>query len=88
MGEDATKEVIGQVARALIQERRVLTRHCEERMDERGVTMNDLSHALAHATEAVQQPNGTWRIAGVDRDDAPLVLVVDVRERIRIVTVM
>jgi hypothetical protein len=88
VGEDAAKEAVGQVIRALIQERRVLSQHSEARMDERGISMNDIHHALVHATEVMKQPVGTWRITGPDRDGDPVVIIVDIGDRVRIVTVM
>lgn len=53
-----------------------------ERMQERNVRVGDLKHAIRTATQAEQQPNGTWRLkGGTDTDGVELVPVVDVRKR-------
>lgn len=63
-------------------------RHAFERMDERGVTRNDVDHALLHAAQCAWQPRReTWKVIGADLSGDELVMAVVVDDGLLIVTV-
>lgn len=88
MPGDTAEEVIHKATRALVQDAARFTRHVADQMNRRNVTLRDLSVALFKATSAELQPNGTWRIKSIDGDGDDLTIVVDVRDYVRLVTVM
>jgi hypothetical protein len=63
------------------------TAHALEEMAEAQATFADVRWALTHATRAVLQANGRWKVRGPDRvgDDLALVVVLD--EGVLVVTV-
>lgn len=70
---------------------RILIRsgHPTERMMERGVTADDLQHALSHAHRCLPAPVERWEVHGPDYDDDNLVIICiyDRGEDIVVVTV-
>lgn len=63
-------------------------RHAIERMDERGVTRNDVEHALMNALRCTWQPSKqTWKTFGVDLSGDDLVVAVAIEDGLVVVTV-
>jgi pentatricopeptide repeat protein len=63
-------------------------RHAIERMDERGVTRNDVDNALMKASSAVWQPRKeTWKTFGADLAGDDLVVAVAIDDGLLVVTV-
>lgn len=61
--------------------------HARKRMRQRGVSHNDLRHALANATGCRTQPEGRWRVEGADLDGDLLSAVVVIEDGVVVVTV-
>lgn len=61
-------------------DRIVITRHANQRMNDRGATEPDIRKALLTATAAIRQAGrGNWRVeGGVDTDGDDLTLVCDI----------
>lgn len=63
-------------------------RHAIERMGERGVTRNDVEHALMNAARCVWQARKeTWKAFGVDLLGDELVVAVAIEDGLLVVTV-
>jgi len=63
-------------------------RHAIERMDERGVTRNDVEHALMNAVRCAWQPRKeTWKAFSVDLSGDELVVAVAIEDGLLVVTV-
>ncbi len=63
-------------------------RHAIERMDERGVTRNDVEHALMNSARCAWQPRKeTWKVFGVDLSGDALVVAVVIEDGLLVVTV-
>jgi len=63
-------------------------RHAIERMNERGVTRNDVEHALMNAARCTWQPSKqTWKTVGVDLSGDELVVAVAIEDGLLVVTV-
>jgi pentatricopeptide repeat protein len=63
-------------------------RHAIERMDERGVTRNDVEHALMYAGRCAWQPRKeSWKAFGVDLSGDELVVAVAIENGLLVVTV-
>jgi len=53
--------------------------HGQPRMQQRGLSFNDVEHALLNATRCRVQPNGRWKLESkdLDGDDLTIIAVVD-----------
>jgi hypothetical protein len=63
------------------------TSHARHRMSERRVAFADVRHALMTATLCRAQPEGTWKVEGVDRSGDELTVVVALEDGVYVVTV-
>ncbi len=61
--------------------------HGLDRMDERGLSEEDLFHALRMAVNCEAQPPDRWKIEGPDLDGDPLTAVVEIEQDVVVVTV-
>ena len=66
----------------------VITRHANQRMNDRGATEPDVRNALLTATAAIRQADrDNWRVeGGVDTDGDDLTLVCDIGVDVIVVT--
>lgn len=73
---------------ALLPQRVKFTRHCRERMDERGAIAADVVAALLSATSAEYQTDKqNFRVdGGVDTDGEALTAIVDLQDDVIVVT--
>jgi hypothetical protein len=69
-------------------DRIVITRHANQRMNDRGTTEPDVRKALLTATAAIHQADrDNWRVeGGVDTDGDDLTLVCDIGVDVIVVT--
>lgn len=78
MGGERAAEILADAKRAAGLGQVRLTRHAEQRMDERCITVGDVLSALKSARQARYQPDrGTWKLTGgkdIDGDDTDVVI--------------
>ena len=69
-------------------DRIVISRHANQRMNDRGATETDVRKALLTATAAIRQADrDNWRVeGGVDTDGDDLTLVCDIGVNVIVVT--
>jgi hypothetical protein len=80
--------VLAKIQRLCRLNRIVITRHANQRMNERGATEPDIRKALLTATAAIRQADRhNWRVeGGVDTDGDDLTLVCDIGIDVIVVT--
>ncbi len=65
----------------------VVSRHADQRMDERGATFDDVREALVTATSCRIEPASRWKVeGGCDCDGDELTLVVTIELAVVVVT--
>lgn len=80
-------EILGTIRRLVSAGVVLYTDHARQRMWDRNVTLADVRHALIHASTALEQANGRWRIDGTDTDGDELTVVVLVHAGLVVITV-
>lgn len=63
-----------------------LTRHAQERMEQRGTRLRELRAILISAPSCSAQPSGRWRVHGVDGDGDGLDVIVVLEDGLIVVT--
>jgi Domain of unknown function (DUF4258) len=63
-----------------------ITRHAEQRMDERGVEIPDVRHALITAAACTAEAGDRWRVRSADREGVSLTLIVVLEDGVIVVT--
>jgi hypothetical protein len=64
-----------------------ISRHADQRMDERGATFDDVRQALVSATTCQAQPASRWKVqGGSDCDGDELTMIVTIEMAVVVVT--
>ena len=59
----------------------MITQAAEQRLRKRGLTLRDVRQVLARADECTEQPDGNWKVRGVDLDGTERSLIVTIAGR-------
>ena len=61
--------------------------HGVPRMRQRGVSFQDIKHALMTGNGCSVQPNGRWRLVSTDLDGDDLILILFVDDGVLVITI-
>lgn len=79
---------LNEIRRYAVQGRIRISRHADKRMDERGVTFDDVRHALCGASMCQPSPDGPgrWEVPGLDEEGERLLVVVVIESGLIVVS--
>jgi hypothetical protein len=81
-------EALEQIQRAGTQDNFEIERqHARPQMRARGVTREDVRYGLMYATLCTLQTNGRWKVPTKDEDQDTLILILELRDDVLVITV-
>lgn len=80
-------EALFAIKRAAMTHQLKLGGHAYQRMEERGLTIDDIEHACLAAPAAVLQANERWRRESLDQEGDDLTVIATIEANVIVVTV-